>query len=253
MRRWRRRKINHATAAARAPLLRRLAKTTMLTTKPVSRGQEKMTMSPTEDRFLARASSPHIFISHDARDAELAEAFAKLLKSVSAGTFMTFRSSDKTGKEGIDLGDEWYRRLMSELELTSHVVCLFTERSLERPWILFEAGVAKGKMATAIGVALGVPLGRVRTGPFSQFQNMDDSEEDLTKLIKQIASPAGLEPDDGVVKEQVTKFKKTEEELLKKLGAPPKYTSDFLYPAIDFLRPSIQVYPPWPNDQQPNW
>jgi hypothetical protein len=98
-------------------------------------------------------------ISHDARDAELAEAFSKLLKSVSAGMIKTFRSSDKKGTEGIDFGEEWYKRLMSQLQSTSDVVCLFTERSLDRPWILFEAGVAKGKLGTpVIGVALGVPL-----------------------------------------------------------------------------------------------
>ena len=44
-------------------------------------------------------STPLVFISHDARDAELAEAFSKLLKSVSAGMIKTFRSSDKKGTE----------------------------------------------------------------------------------------------------------------------------------------------------------
>ena len=83
-----------------------------------------------------------VFVSHDGRDADLAEAFSKLLKSVSAGMIKTFRSSDKKGTDGIDFSDEWYKRLMAKLQSTSDVVCLFTERSLDRPWILFEAGVA---------------------------------------------------------------------------------------------------------------
>ena len=33
-----------------------------------------------------------VFISHDSRDAELAEAFSKLLSSVSAGVLKSFRS-----------------------------------------------------------------------------------------------------------------------------------------------------------------
>src|SRR2546421_10254231 len=104
-------------------------------------------------------TGPLVFISHDARDAELAEAFSKLLKSVSAGMIKTFRSSDKKGNEGIDFGDEWYKRLMAKLQSTSDVVCLFTERSLDRPWILFEAGVAEGRVTTpVVGLALGVPL-----------------------------------------------------------------------------------------------
>jgi hypothetical protein len=176
--------------------------------------------SPSEPDVLASAiTSPLIFISHDSRDADLAEAFSKLLKSVSAGMIKTFRSSDKKGSEGIDFGDEWYKRLMSKLQSTSDVVCLFTERSLERPWILFEAGVAKGKLNTpVVGVALGVPLIRVSAGPFYQFQNMDDSEADLTKLVNQLSKRVpGLELDADVVKVQVAAFKATEAAILQTL------------------------------------
>jgi len=191
--------------------------------------------SPSDVDLLPTVGSsiPLIFISHDARDGELAEAFAKLLKSVSAGMIKTFRSSDKKGTEGIDFGEEWYKRLMSQLQSTSDVVCLFTERSLDRPWILFEAGVAKGKLDTpVIGVALGVALSRVTAGPFYQFMNMDDSESDLTKLVNQLARRIpNLELDGDVVKTQVAAFKATEANLLKKLAsgsskAPPKEEVD---------------------------
>jgi hypothetical protein len=180
---------------------------------------DKQKTSAEADSLASPTAGPLVFISHDARDAELAEAFSKLLKSVSVGMIKTFRSSDKKGAEGIDFGDEWYKRLMAKLQSTSDVVCLFTERSLDRPWILFEAGVAKGKLITpVVGVALGVPLSRVSAGPFYQFQNMDDSEGDLTKLVSQLARrvPA-LELDDDVVKDQVEAFKTAEATILKKL------------------------------------
>lgn len=178
---------------------------------------EKVKVSAENDLLPSAATGPLVFISHDTRDADLAEAFSKLLKSVSAGMIKTFRSSDKKGSDGIDFGDEWYKRLMAKLQSTSDVVCLFTERSLERPWILFEAGVAKGKLNTpVVGVALGVPLTRVSAGPFYQFQNMDDSAADLTKLVHQLARRvASLELDSDVVQVQVEAFKKTEAEILK--------------------------------------
>lgn len=180
---------------------------------------DKPKTSTETEIISSTASNPLVFISHDARDAELAEAFSKLLKSVSAGMIKTFRSTDKKGTEGIDFGEEWYKRLMTQLQSTSDVVCLFTERSLERPWILFEAGVAKGKLdSPVIGVALGVPLNRVSAGPFYQFMNMDDSEGDLTKLVNQLARKIpSLELDSDVVKNQVANFKATEAALLKKL------------------------------------
>ena len=163
-----------------------------------------------------------IFISHDARDAQLAEAFSKLLRSVSAGMLKSFRSSDKKGTEGIEFGDEWYKRLMDRLGSASDVVCLLTERSVERPWILYEAGVAKGKLNTPVfGIALGVSLSSVGVGPFYQFQNSDDSEDSLTKLVKQLASRIpSLEPDEDVVRAQVQTFKKTADQMLASLSQP---------------------------------
>jgi hypothetical protein len=166
------------------------------------------------------AESPLVFISHDSRDADLAEAFSKLLKSVSAGMLKSFRSSDKKGTEGIEFGDEWYKTLMSKLDRASDVVCLLTERSLERPWILYEAGVAKGKLGTPVhGVALGVPLSRVSAGPFYQFQNSDDTEESLAKLVLQLCRRiSNLEPDQGVVTSQVQAFKASVAGVLKTMG-----------------------------------
>ncbi|HEV7488126.1 MAG TPA: toll/interleukin-1 receptor domain-containing protein [Thermoanaerobaculia bacterium] len=191
---------------------------------------DKAPSVPEVEALATNVGNPLVFISHDSRDADLAEAFSKLLKSVSAGMIKTFRSSDKKGTDGIDFGDEWYKRLMTKLQSTSDVVCLFTERSLDRPWLLFEAGVAKGKLNTpVVGVALGVSLSRVSAGPFYQFQNMDDSEPDLTKLVNQLAKRVpGLELDVDVVKVQVAAFKTAEATILKDAGAAPekKETSD---------------------------
>ena len=165
------------------------------------------------------SSASCVFISHDSRDAELAEAFSALLRKASAGTLKSFRSSDKKGTEGIEFGDDWYRRLMEKLDNASDVVCLLTERSLERPWILYEAGVAKGKLKTPVlGVALGIPLNKVSIGPFYHFQNCDDDEESLTKLVLQLARRIpGVDPDSGVVQDQVQAFKSKIEDVLNRL------------------------------------
>ena len=179
---------------------------------------------------LKAAESPLVFISHDSRDAELAEAFSKLLKSVSAGMMKSFRSSDRKGTEGIEFGDEWYKKLMSMLGEASDVVCLLTEQSLDRPWILYEAGVAKGKLGTPVhGVALGVSLSRVSVGPFYQFQNSDDNEGSITKLVLQLCRRIkNLEPDPDVVKSQVRAFKENVAGVLKTIGSqktPEKHES----------------------------
>lgn len=173
------------------------------------------------DAIAKTPSSLLIFISHDTRDAELAEAFAKLVSSVSCGMLKCFRSSDKKGSQGIEYGLEWYPQLMGKLSSSSGVVCLLTERSLDRPWILYEAGVAKGKLDTPVyGIALGISLSKANTGPFAQFQNCDDDDESLTNLVMLLLSRLpNSEPDREAVGSQVKAFTQKKQDILKKLGS----------------------------------
>lgn len=175
--------------------------------------QEKQT----EVTKHSKIESPFVFISHDTRDADIAEAFSKLLKSVSAGMLKSFRSSDNKGTQGIEFGIEWYPKIIESLHDSSDVVCLLTDLSVNRPWILFEAGMAKGKLNTPIlGVAVGIPLSSASTGPFAQFQNCDDEVTSLTKLVKQLVRKLpNSEPDEDVIKHQVEIFKAKSQEIIK--------------------------------------
>lgn len=174
-----------------------------------------------EDK-ITKSVNPLVFVSHDTRDAELAEAFSNLLKSVSAGVLKSFRTSDRRGNQGIEYGVEWYPEIIKNIQGASDVVCLLTKRSVDRPWILFEAGMAKGKLDTPIlGVALGIELKDASTGPFAQFQNCSDDEDSLTKLVFQLVNRIpNSEPDKDTITFQVGKFKQAVTEILKKLDGP---------------------------------
>ncbi len=160
-----------------------------------------------------------VFISHDSRDADLAEAFSMLLRGVSAGALKSFRSSDRKGPQGIDYGKPWYLEIVKNLKSASDVVCLLTQRSVDRPWILYEAGIAKGKSRRPVLIiACGVPLELASTGPFAQFQNSDDQEESLMKLVTQLVRKVpGLDPDDKTIKKQVRLFKKRATKAIEKM------------------------------------
>jgi len=199
--------------------------------------------SPIEESRKPR--NPMVFISHDTRDADIAEAFSKLLGSVSAGVLKSFRTSDRKGNQGIEYGIEWYPEIMKKLEAASDVVCLLTPNSVNRPWILYEAGVAKGKLETPVhGVVLGLPLASASTGPFAQFQNCDDAEDSLTRLVIQLVSRIpNAEPDKDVVKMQVIGFKTRVAELLAASATPaePEATSDETAVAIAKMFEEIKV------------
>ena len=185
----------------------------------MAQGKKNDTMITVKEETTVSKQKPAlVFISHDTRDAEIAEAFSKLLSSVSAGVLKSFRSSDKKGTQGMEYGVEWYPEIMRKLDEASDIVCLLTHNSVNRPWILYEAGVAKGKLEnTVLGVALGIPLNKANNGPFAQFQNCGDDEDSLTKLILQLVKRIpNSEPDEDIIKGQVQVFKEKLTELLNK-------------------------------------
>ncbi|MDB5284339.1 MAG: hypothetical protein JWO06_3414 [Bacteroidota bacterium] len=173
----------------------------------------------------SNSKNPLVFISHDTRDAELAEAFSQLLSNSSMGILESFRSSDKKGTQGIEYGTLWYEEIFKKLNDASDVVCLLTNHSVDRPWILYEAGIAIGKSGTPlIGVALGIPLSKANNGPFAQFQNCADDIDSLTKLVSSLVKKIpNAKPIEEVVKGQVAQFLEKIKPILKKQSeiSPP--------------------------------
>lgn len=171
---------------------------------------------------------PLVFISHDSRDAELAEAFTNLLTDASGGTLKSFRSSDRKGTSGIEFGAEWYKTIMDNINSATDVVALLTPNSINRPWILYEVGVAKGTLnTTALGLALGVPLDKASSGPFAQFQNSADDEDSLTKLVLQlIRRIPDASPREEAVRRQVQAFRQSIEKFAKQASKPTHGSND---------------------------
>jgi hypothetical protein len=75
--------------------------------------------------------NPLVFISHDSRDADLAEAFGNLLTDASGGILKSFRSSDRKGNAGIEYGQEWYRAIMQKLDDATDVVALLHQSPVD--------------------------------------------------------------------------------------------------------------------------
>lgn len=175
---------------------------------PRKRTTKQINTEEVIQNVIPQINNPLVFISHDTRDADLAEEFSNLLKSASAGALKSFRSSDKKGTQGIEYGSEWYPAIMDKIDEASDVVCLLTEHSINRPWILYEAGVAKGKLdKKVIGIALGIPFRSAVTGPFAQFQNNDGDSESVTRLVLDLIKKVpGLDPDQDLVKLLVNSF-----------------------------------------------
>jgi hypothetical protein len=195
----------------------------MVSKKQLQSEKDSPNVNSIEDSRVTRLK-PTVFISHDSRDADLAEMFGNLLTDVSGGILKPFCSSDRKGTRGIEFGEEWFKTIMVKLSDATDVVALLTQHSIDRPWILYEAGVAKGKLGTPVfGVSIGVPLEKASTGPFAQFQNCSDDEDSLTKLAMQlIKRNPDANPREEAVKRHVAAFRTGVADLIKKRGKAAK-------------------------------
>ncbi len=165
--------------------------------------------SSDESRRPTRPKPPLVFLSHDSRDAAIANKFADLLRALSANRLNVFRSSDRTGRDGIPFGEDWYREVVEALKQSTAVICLLTPRSVDRPWILYEAGIAHGAAGhpPVFGLTLGVEAARAARGPFARFQNADGTVDATTTLVRQLLSQVPrLKPDPAAVRAQVETF-----------------------------------------------
>jgi hypothetical protein len=195
------------------------------------------------DRRPEPELQPLVFISHDARDAPLAAAFAKLIAGVSAGILKTFHSSDSRPQQGFQFGVEWYPELMAKLSSACDVVCLLTPNSLERPWILYEAGVAKGKHDIKVhGLALGIPLARASKGPFAQFQNCDGATASVVALVEQLLHRLPhADPDRELLTAQVERFVESVKAIVAEPPAPADDRDDEHDPSVAKLFEEVKV------------
>ncbi len=179
-----------------------------------------------------------VFISHIQEDRAIANAFALLVRDVTAGTVPTYSSSSTAAEEGIKYGDEWFQWIRNKVESADHIVALLTPRSVGKPWILFEAGLGKAQpTASMFGVAVGMSVADASVGPFAVFQNSSAEKQSLIKLCNQLLTPANLKPRPEVVAMMVDQFLASVESVVpdhESVVEDPK--SAALFQAIEDLK-----------------
>jgi hypothetical protein len=127
----------------------------------------------------------YIFISHDARDCQFAKLFCKLIEGASQELIHTFCSS-RTGD--LKCGQEWYNRIMDRIVHSYAIVCLLTKNSVKKPWILFEAGLSKGKFPDRKIRGLSIDVKVKQNNPFHNFQLYNCEKEQVMELMKELIS-----------------------------------------------------------------
>lgn len=110
-----------------------------------------------------------IFLSHNAKDKPLADIVANTLKLTSIGQIKTWFSSDDSIDGGFNAGDNWYSEIHQKAENSDILIALITPNSIDRPWLYYEAGLAKGYKKTVVPICIGIKRENIKS-PLKELQ-----------------------------------------------------------------------------------
>jgi tetratricopeptide (TPR) repeat protein len=172
------------------------ARTTRLTKR---RTQESgCTVRSGRARLYHCAIAPQngIFISHTHGDTRLAHAVRDLVDAL-FGNRVTVSYSSSKEEGGISPGKDWFRWIVDQVSGTSVAFVLLTPSSIQKPWVLWEAGAVAGAAYAAeksADTARVIPLTFAITSsdvpsPFARMQIISGTDEaDMMKLTEDMWS-----------------------------------------------------------------
>ncbi len=148
-----------------------------------------------------------VLISHAHDERLLAEAWKTLLSTVSQGAIAPWYSSDRQPDGGMQIGEEWREHLRREILSTNYVLAVLSPQSRDRPWILYECGLAGGIAQGRQGVdgqsnltGVVIPILYSMTAsdlanPLASFNAyMGDSKDAVIEVCERLVQQAGLTP-----------------------------------------------------------
>ncbi len=146
---------------------------------------------------MAVAAPVRVFISHSHDEKELALAWRDLVRATTAGVVKVWLSTDTNPGGGMPIGEEWRESLYRNLREATHVFAVVSSRSLNRPWVVWEAGVATGiaKERKLVPLVFSMPIGEL-SGPISSYQAYGAEDRDTVKEVcYRLSRDAGQDPD----------------------------------------------------------
>jgi hypothetical protein len=141
-----------------------------------------------------------VFLSHAAKDQEIAIYLKKIIEQVIPGSDV-FVSSDT---DDLRPGDEWVKRIRENLREAKMLLLLASERGLARPWVWYETGSAWSREIRMIPCCFGKIRKNGLSAPFSSYQALNADETGdfrslLTEIGRELKMPVQLPEIEPVV------------------------------------------------------
>ncbi len=130
---------------------------------------------------------PTVFISHASEDEHIGRAWMELIQSIPGKEEVPYLAEDM--RRGIASGDKWAENIDQALSDADVTIAILTPSSNNRPWILWESGVAYGRNKTFVPVSCYLDKDKINP-VFKRFQARDVSTKEATgKLCKELFFP----------------------------------------------------------------
>jgi hypothetical protein len=94
---------------------------------------------------MSKLNFSDVFISHATEDEGLAEAWRFLIQGVTGDEIKPWYSEYKRPKGGVKAGEDWRQTITQALEHAKIIIVILTPGSVERPWVHYEVGFARGQ------------------------------------------------------------------------------------------------------------
>src|SRR5262249_40384762 len=123
----------------------------------------------------------------------IAAAFATLVEDLFGGRVKVNYSSRKELEGGIAPGEEWFRWIVNQVRGSDIAFILVTPASIQKPWVIWEAGAVAGAAFAAeeqkvrvIPITIGIKSSEIPS-PFALTQLVNGTEEsDVNKLVEEL-------------------------------------------------------------------
>ncbi len=152
-----------------------------------------------------------IFISHHHTDKDLAEAWKKLIENISARQIEAWYSSDVRPESGVEMGRDWHEQLYQRLSESHLVIAIQTLANYNRPWVIWECGLASGvnRVRGIIPIVYGLERDELRS-PLSIYQGYDGEQlEQIQEVCQRLAKAANLEINNHTINRHLKNYLST--------------------------------------------
>ncbi len=150
----------------------------------------------------------NILISHAYDERGLAEAWKKLIETVSIGVINVWFSSDTSATGGVEMGKPWVDDLYQRIVESDFILAIQTPASAGRPWIMWECGAGSGASRERGIIPIVYSIGRGElANPLTIYQvYQGDNAVQVREVCQRLIKKAQLAPPDYIYDESIKTY-----------------------------------------------